>query len=109
MIVDAQIRFKDILAALDVKGIPGCDDAPNDLIEFTDCVDIDECTLPDCDMCGGEGRGDPEEHAVNDWLIPDFIAAIQAGDIRTAQCLVGRVFELTDDAREVELTLRRAA
>lgn len=110
MIVDARIRFKDVLAMLGVESIAGCEDAPEDWIDFLDCVDVDESDLPECDLCDGEGVPEPEDHAVNDWLIPDFIAAIQAGDIRTAQCLVGRVFELTDDAREVAQTLcRRAA
>lgn len=110
MIFTGRVRFKDILDTLEVESITGCDDPPNDWIEFFDCVEIDDYDLPECDACGGDGFPEPEDHAVNDWLIRDFISAIQAGDIRTAQCLVGRVFELTDDAREVELTLcQRAA
>lgn len=109
MIVDGQIKFKDVLTALDVKSIPGCDDDPEDWVRFADCVEIDECELPECDICGGKWPDEPEDHAVNDWLIKDFITAIRTGDITTAQCLVGRVFELPDDVGLVSKTLSLAA
>lgn len=109
MIVTAQIKFKHVLKSLGVEAIPGCDDGPDDWIEFSDCVDVDDYDLPDCDLCGGEGLPEPDDHAVNDWLIKDFIWAIQSGDIRTAQCLVGRVFELAHDVGVVEQSLPRLA
>lgn len=104
MIVSARIRFENVLKYLDVTSIPGCDDAPEDWIDFLDCVDVEDDDIPECDLCGGEGRDEVEE-AVNDWLIADFIEAIQAGDIKTAQCLVGRVFELRDDVGTVDRAL----
>jgi hypothetical protein len=109
MIVSARIRFGDVLKYLDVKSIPGCDDDATDWIDFLDCVDVDDDDIPpeSCDICGGM---EPEpEPGVDGWLIGDFIKAIKAGDIVTAQALVGRVFETTDDVAVSEKALCRCA
>lgn len=109
MIVDGRIRFKHVLQYLDVDKIPGCDDAPEDWIEFFDCVDVDEYDFPEdaCKVCGGV---EPEpEQSVDPWLIRDFVAAIKAGNIHRAQQLVGRVFDVTEDIATVENALCKCA
>lgn len=108
MIVSARIRFKDVLRMLDVESIPGCDDDPIDWIDFIECVEVDDDDIPECDLCGGEGIPEPEE-AVNEALIADFVKAIKAGNLSTAQCLVGRVFNMPDDVAVVDRALRRCA
>jgi hypothetical protein len=109
MIVSASIRFKDVLRMLAVESIPGCEDAPDDKIDFIECVEVDETDIPQevCDLCDGEGVPDPEE--VDPFLVADFIRAIKTGDIPTAQCLVGRVFPQADDVRTIDLALCRCA
>lgn len=111
LIVTGRIKFKDILNYLDVLDIPGCDDAPDDWIDFLDCVDITESDIPAewCDICGGVEPGDVVEAAVNPWLIKDFVAAIRRGDLHTAQQLVGRVFDLEEDSALVDRALCRCA
>lgn len=108
MKISARIKFKDVLRMLNVTTIPGCDDDPNDWIDFIECVDITDTDLPECDLCGGEGCPEPEP-AVNSALIADFIRAIRDGHIRTAQQLVGRVFEHEEDVADVERALCRCA
>lgn len=97
MIVEASVRYGDILKALDVRSIPGVDLEANDYVDAL-TADIDE---PECELCHGEGPEEPED-TVDPNLIGDFLTAIRAGDMGTAQCLVGRVFINHDDVKLVE-------
>jgi hypothetical protein len=108
MILTGRIRFKDVLGMLAVDKIPGCDDEPNDWIDFIECVDIDNDDIPECELCDGEGI--PEQGPeVDPNLIRDFVRAIKAGDMGTAQCLVGRVFAIPEDIQIVDQALRLVA
>lgn len=105
----ARVSFGDLLKMLGVSEIPGCDDASIDWIELLDCVDVDERDLPktECDICGGEEPDEPM--TVDPWLINEFVDSIRRGDIRTARCLVERVFPGHESATLADKALCRIA
>ena len=103
MKITAMVSYANILAALDIESIDGLCCEPLDTFEI-DNAEIDEDDLPECEICHGV-----EMEAVNSRLINDFVAAIKAGDTRTAQQLVSRVFPAPEDALVVDRALCRCA
>lgn len=106
MIVDGKIRFSDVLEALGVSEVPDCVYVARDLVGFDCCVEVDEDEVrTECQECLERSMEEP--HGVNAALVKDFVAAIHAGDMVTARCLVGRVFEIEGDVAEVDAALAR--
>jgi len=108
MIVRATATYSEVLMALGLKEIPGCEWELGDDIQLNE-VEIDETSLDlECDLCGGEGIPEAEPE-VDPNLIRDFVRAIKDGNLKLAQCLVGRVFDVPEDAATVDQALRLVA